>query len=147
MSTMSTGLSDEERRAGARGKGRAFDQDTKPLTVTVETVCALTGLGLTKVWQLIRDGKLEVTRIGNRTLVRYASLERLLDDGARHPSRPGGVAAMSAAQRSERLTSPPPPKRPRPGATDRISTSNPAAWVQTHRPDPRGGARRPACRL
>lgn len=58
-----------------------IDIGTKPLTVTVAAVCALTGLGPTMVWQLIKDRHLEVTRIGRRTLVRYASLEQLLESG------------------------------------------------------------------
>lgn len=94
MSGMNIGLSDNGRRAGG---------NPKPLTVTVQTVRDLTGLGATKVWGLIRRGELEVTRIGNRTLVRYDSLERLLDEGTRQPSRaPGGVAAASVARKRKR---------------------------------------------
>src|SRR5262249_2077519 len=37
-----------------------------------------TGLKPTKVWQLIRDGRLEVVRVDGRTLVKYPSVERLL---------------------------------------------------------------------
>jgi excisionase family DNA binding protein len=65
MSAASTGLSREE-RAG------------RLLTLTVKNTCRVTGLGQTKVWQLIRDGRLDVVRIDGRTLVKFPSLERLL---------------------------------------------------------------------
>jgi excisionase family DNA binding protein len=69
MSISSIGLSREERLAGA---------GLKPLSLTVKATCALTGLGPTKVWELIRDGRLEVARVDGRTLVRFSSIERLL---------------------------------------------------------------------
>lgn len=50
----------------------------KPLTLTVKATCMVTGLGPTKVWELIRDGRLEVARVDGRTLVKYPSVERLL---------------------------------------------------------------------
>jgi excisionase family DNA binding protein len=52
--------------------------ETKPLTVTVPTARKISGLGNTKIWALIKDGKLEVVRVGRRTLVTYRSLEALL---------------------------------------------------------------------
>ena len=69
MSILSTGFSDGERRT---------DGTTKPIAVTVPTTCVLSGLGPTKVWGLIKEGRLEVVRIDKRTLVIFASLERLL---------------------------------------------------------------------
>jgi hypothetical protein len=69
MSIPSTGLSREERSAGG---------GLKPLTLTVKATCMVTGLGPTKVWGLIRDGRLEVTRVDGRTLVKFGSVERLL---------------------------------------------------------------------
>lgn len=72
MSNLSTGLSRDER---SRATGR-------PLTVGVREACALTGLGPTKVWDLIGKGRLKVTRIDRRTLVFVASIEKLLEEGA-----------------------------------------------------------------
>jgi excisionase family DNA binding protein len=69
MSIMSTGLSRDERSGGG---------GLKPLTLTVKAACIVTGLGATKVWELIRDGRLEVARVDGRTLVRFSSIERLL---------------------------------------------------------------------
>jgi hypothetical protein len=69
MSISSTGLSRDERWVGG---------GLKPLTLTVKATCMVTGLGPTKVWGLIRDGRLEVARVDGRTLVKYPSVERLL---------------------------------------------------------------------
>jgi hypothetical protein len=69
MSNMSAGLSREERLG---------DGGLKPLTLTVKATCMVTGLGATKVWGLIREGRLEVVRIDGRTLVKFASVETLL---------------------------------------------------------------------
>jgi hypothetical protein len=80
MSISSTGLSREERAAGA---------GLKPLSLTVKATCALTGLGPTKVWELIRDGRLEVARIDGRTLVKYPSVERLLSPDQDEQPTPG----------------------------------------------------------
>jgi excisionase family DNA binding protein len=68
MSTTSTDLSHNE---------RPFS-NSKPLTVTVGTACTLTGLGPTKVWALIKEGRLEAVRLDGRTLIKFPSLERLL---------------------------------------------------------------------
>jgi len=65
---MSTGLGDDERRAAT----------PKPLTITVSTACALSGLGPTKIWTFVREGKLPVTRFGHRTLIHFAPFEALL---------------------------------------------------------------------
>jgi hypothetical protein len=50
----------------------------RPLTVTVKQSQKLSGLGLTKTYQLINSGVLEAVKIGSRTLITYRSLERLL---------------------------------------------------------------------
>ena len=69
MSIPSTGLSHHELRPGGK---------IKPLAVTVSTACTVSGLGATKIWSLIKEKRLEVTRIDRRTLIKFASLERLL---------------------------------------------------------------------
>jgi excisionase family DNA binding protein len=61
MSIVSTGLGHDERLAVT----------PKPLTITVSTACALSGLGPTKIWAFIRAGKLPVTRFGHRTLIHF----------------------------------------------------------------------------
>lgn len=60
------------------------DTDTSPgpMLYTVRDACRETGLGKTKVWELIRQGVLDSTRIGRRVLVRGDSLRRLAERGA-----------------------------------------------------------------
>jgi excisionase family DNA binding protein len=52
--------------------------DMDPLTVTVPTACQVTGLGRTKLYELIASGALKSTTIGTRRLVDYASVKALL---------------------------------------------------------------------
>jgi hypothetical protein len=49
-----------------------------PLTMTVATFRAVSGLGNTKTWELIKTGKLETVHVGRRTLITHRSAERLL---------------------------------------------------------------------
>lgn len=51
----------------------------KPITITFKTAKEISGLGLTSLWALAKAGKLDVVRVRRRTLIRYASLERLLE--------------------------------------------------------------------
>jgi hypothetical protein len=69
--------------------------DTRPLAVTVQRACALTGLGPTTIWAFLKDGRLDAVRVPGvrRTLVAFASLERLL-------------APKSAAQSQQRRQRP-----------------------------------------
>jgi len=53
-------------------------QQKLPLTVTVATARQISGLGNTTLWGLIKDRKLEVIRVGRRTLITFRSLEALL---------------------------------------------------------------------
>jgi hypothetical protein len=54
-----------------------------PITVTVQRAKKISGLGNTKLWELISDGRLEAVRVDRRTLVTYRSLERLLKPSQR----------------------------------------------------------------
>jgi len=54
----------------------------KPITVTVATALAVTGLGRTKFYELVKAGRIKIVSVGRRTLVVYADLERLAETGA-----------------------------------------------------------------
>ena len=54
----------------------------KPLTITIGTACKLSGLGNTKIWELIKTHKLKTVSIGRRRLIVFASLEHLLSPEA-----------------------------------------------------------------
>ena len=58
-----------------------------PLAVTFVTARQISGLGLTTLWKLARERRIEVVHVGRRTLITYRSLERLL-----LPPRPEATA-------------------------------------------------------
>ena len=53
----------------------------KPITVTVTTALAVTGLGRTKFYELVKEGRIKTVSIGRRTLVVFADLEKLAETG------------------------------------------------------------------
>jgi len=54
----------------------------KPLCVSSSRARALLGIGVTKFWSLVRDGRIELIDVGGRRLVLYSSLERLAQPSA-----------------------------------------------------------------
>jgi excisionase family DNA binding protein len=50
----------------------------KRLAVTIVDACEITGLGRTKIYELIGQGKLKAVSIGRRRLVLMESIEALL---------------------------------------------------------------------
>lgn len=52
-------------------------KELKPITVTVDTALRISGLGRTKLYQLIGSGEIKTVTVGRRRLVVYASLEDL----------------------------------------------------------------------
>ena len=52
------------------------------LTCTIAEACEVTGLGRTKLYELIGAGRLATTTIGRRRLVLVRSLQTLLGEGA-----------------------------------------------------------------
>ena len=67
----------------------------KPLAVPVKTAANLLGVGTTTTWNLISTGKVDVVRIGRRTLVTMASLEALVASLASPHLEPGNPVASS----------------------------------------------------
>lgn len=49
-----------------------------PVTVTVAEACRLTGLGRTKVFELVKEAKLKSVAIGRRRLIVYSSILELM---------------------------------------------------------------------
>ena len=49
-----------------------------PIAVTFATGKKLSGLGLTTLWKLASEGRIELVRVGRRTLITYRSLQALL---------------------------------------------------------------------
>ncbi len=50
----------------------------EPISTTIAGACQATGLGKSKVYQLINAGELATVKIGRRTLIKTDSLRRLV---------------------------------------------------------------------
>ncbi len=50
-----------------------------PIAVSVKDAAKALGIGRTSIYALIRDGRLEVIKLGRRTLIKVASIRRLID--------------------------------------------------------------------
>ena len=88
-------------RRGRNGKGKLPINPSIPaseglksilfvqrLTWTINEAREVTGLGRTKLYELIDSGHLTTTTVGRRRLVLVSSLQALLDV---NPSEPGGI--------------------------------------------------------
>jgi excisionase family DNA binding protein len=51
----------------------------EPLAVSVNDAARVLGLGRTSIYAMIGDGRLEIFKLGRRTLVKTASIRRLVD--------------------------------------------------------------------
>lgn len=54
----------------------------EPLTVRIPVAVQLTGIGRSKLYELIKSGDVETVKIGTATLVKMASLRRLVERGS-----------------------------------------------------------------
>lgn len=54
----------------------------EPITVRIPVAIKLTGIGRSKLYELIKSGDVETVKIGTATLVKVASLRRLTERGA-----------------------------------------------------------------
>lgn len=50
-----------------------------PVTVTIDGAKKALGIGTTKIYELIADGRLRTVKLGRRTLVRTDSIRDLVD--------------------------------------------------------------------
>ena len=51
----------------------------EPLTVRIPIAVQLTGIGRSKIYELIKAGKLDTVKVGASTLITVASLKRLIE--------------------------------------------------------------------
>lgn len=58
-----------------------FSSSPEPLAYTIHDACRVSSIGRTKLYALVKEGRLEVRKIGRRTVVLAASLHRLVDEG------------------------------------------------------------------
>lgn len=50
-----------------------------PITVRVKDACRLTGIGRSKLYELIGDGEIDTIKVGTITLIPMTSLKRFLE--------------------------------------------------------------------
>ncbi len=55
----------------------------EPISVRIPEACRLTGIGRSKLYELIAEGRIEVVKVGAITLVPFASLKDLIDEARR----------------------------------------------------------------
>ena len=58
-----------------------------PITVRVREACRLTGIGRSKLYELIAAGEIEIIKVGTITLVPLASLTQFLQRSANAGSK------------------------------------------------------------
>ncbi|MGF7156424.1 helix-turn-helix domain-containing protein [Novosphingobium gossypii] len=56
---------------------------TDPISVRIPEACRLTGIGRSKLYELIANGTIDVAKVGAMTLVTFESLRRLIEDAPR----------------------------------------------------------------
>jgi excisionase family DNA binding protein len=59
-------------------RGRPRRNQHKPVSVTIDDTCQMIGIGRTKVYELIAQGRLQTVCIGTRRVVLVASIEALI---------------------------------------------------------------------
>ena len=58
------------------------DVHAEPLLVRLSTASSVLGVGTTKIYELINNGKLESVMIGRGRRIKFASLKRVAETGA-----------------------------------------------------------------
>ncbi len=54
----------------------------EPLVYSVNDACQISSLGRTRLYELIKEGRIKTNKIGRRTLISASSLKALLVDEA-----------------------------------------------------------------
>lgn len=119
-----------------------------PLSVRISDACRMTGIGRSKLYELIKDGAVEVIKVGAITLVPMSSIQALLDRGhqGETTSKPSSLAeaihpVLTSALLTSSLSSTPSEirrdlcsadERTRASAEDRIIERMVAALYEAH---------------
>jgi Helix-turn-helix domain len=72
----------KESSGASAGRRRAVPVPLEPLSCSIKETKRITSLGETKIYELMKSGRLERTRIGGRTLISYRSIRRLVEGDA-----------------------------------------------------------------
>ncbi len=79
-------VSDKVLKRGAKRRAMEFpvlSLPLEPLTVRIPVAVQLTGIGRSKLYELIAAGEVETVKVGTSTLVTVASLRRLIQKRSR----------------------------------------------------------------
>ena len=77
-------------RSGTQVNDRQLKLPFDTITVKISVAVQITGIGRTKLYELIKDGQIEAIKVGTATLVPVDSLRRFLDGLRRTPPASGG---------------------------------------------------------
>ena len=66
------------------------------ITVKISVAVQITGIGRTKMYELINDGQIESIKVGTATLIPVDSLRRFLDGLRQKPPPPSGGFRLDA---------------------------------------------------
>lgn len=72
---------------------------SKPLTVRVREACRLTGIGRSRLYELIAAGEIEVIKVGVITLIPVSGLEMFLQRRAGQPKLVGSTGTKGPNRR------------------------------------------------
>ncbi|WP_371929988.1 helix-turn-helix domain-containing protein [Bradyrhizobium sp. CCGUVB1N3] len=75
----------EERPSASKDSDRSKIPFAQRLTCTIDDACEATGLGRTKIYELIGAGQLHTRSVGRRRLVLVRSLYELLESESWNP--------------------------------------------------------------
>lgn len=83
-------LSSGDRREPPRpAHDRSVDVPFEMLAVKIATAVRMSGIGRSKFYELIKEGRIETIKVGTATLVPVADLRAFLDSHRRKPTLPG----------------------------------------------------------
>lgn len=83
-----------------RAESRVNDLQLKlpfdTITVKISVAVQITGIGRTKLYELINDGQIESIKVGTATLIPVDSLRRFLDGLRQKPPQASGRCRLDA---------------------------------------------------
>lgn len=68
--------------AAAKDRPMTYGTPPEPLAYSIADAIRVTSIKRTRLYQLIKEGRLESRKIGNRTIIPAASLRALIEGGA-----------------------------------------------------------------
>jgi excisionase family DNA binding protein len=83
-------------RSGPQVNDRQLKLPFDTITVKISVAVQITGIGRTKMYELIKDGQIETIKVGTATLVPVDSLRRFLDELRRKPPPSSGGRRLDA---------------------------------------------------